>query len=95
MGAGAAGGAGAFDSRKHPAAVVSDPVGVPGVGGGCVGSCFVVLVVFFPPVGCVGADVPGRRGGGCWCSCRGLLVLLLIIWKNSSRAAAGIKHGNV
>ena len=26
-----------------------------------------------------GADVPGRRGGGCWCSCRGLFAFLPII----------------
>ena len=45
------------------------------------------------------ADVPGRRGGGCWWSCRGLfafytlpcLVFLPNIWKNSSRAAAGVR----
>ena len=36
----------------------------------------VALVVFFHPVG---ADVPGRRGGGCWCSCRGLFAFLPII----------------
>ena len=48
-----------------------------------------MAVVFYAAVGgwcscwlCsdpVGADVPGRRGGGCWCSCRGLFVLLPII----------------
>ena len=37
---------------------------------------FVVSVVVVPPVG---SDVPGRRGGGCWCSCRGLFAFLLII----------------
>ena len=36
----------------------------------------VALLVFFPPVG---AGVPWRRGGGCWCSCRGLFVFLPII----------------
>ena len=32
--------------------------------------------MFFPPVG---ADVPWRRGGGCWRSCRGLFAFLPII----------------
>ena len=67
-----------------------------------------VALVVSAPVGCtggvpVGADDPGRRGGGCWRSCRGLfafytlpcLVFLLIIWKNSSRAAAGVPGGVV
>ena len=85
-------GAGADDGRKHPAAVA----GVPGG------------VVFFYPVG---AYDHGSRGGSCWCSCRGgaclrffllyafytlpCLVFLLIIWKNSSRAAAGVPGGVV
>ena len=64
-------------------------------GAGGAGSFLLSGLMFFPPVG---ADVPWRRGGGCWRSCRGLfafytlpcLVFLPIIWKNSSRAAAGV-----
>ena len=74
--------------------VGADPVGAWGR------ILLVRLGVFFHPVG---ADVPGRRGGGCWRSCRGLfafytlpcLVFLLIIWKNSSRAAADVPGGVV
>ena len=106
-------GAGADDRIKHPAAVAGAVGCAVGVLSSCRGWCSFLLsgLVFFPPVG---AGVPGRRGGGCWCSCRGLfafytlpcLVFLPIIWKNSSRAAAGVrfllkkrtkkrKHGNV
>ena len=60
---------GADDRRKHPA--------VAGAGGaGGAGSFLLSDMVFFPPVG---ADVPWRRGGGCWRSCRGLFAFLPII----------------
>ena len=60
------GAGGAFDSRKHPGAVAGGAGGVLSSGRG----------VGADPVG---ADVPGRRGGGCWCSCRGLFAFLHII----------------
>ena len=57
MGAGAAGGAGAFDSRKHPEVVVSDPGGVAvvvsdpggvgaGVSVGYVGACLRFFLIY-------------------------------------------------
>ena len=50
-------------------------VGVPSVGAGAFDRRKHPAVAGVP----VGAGVPGRRGGGCWCSCRGLFAFLPII----------------